>query len=137
MQFSFYDDPFLRIAFTFHRRCQIFGIQQTFMGFLQQLVIWYIIYDLLFEMRSDIPKWNLCKVVVYYKRHKNQSERAYEVIHETHFHSFAPHIITCTYPAKYHGCYVVEWIPGDVDEFHWYLNNLTDFFKNTHIARVN
>ena len=43
MQFSFYDDPFLRIVFTFHRRCQIFGIRQMFMGFLQQLVKWYII----------------------------------------------------------------------------------------------
>ena len=29
---------------------------------------------------------------------------------------------------KHHGCYVVKGVPGDVYEFYWYLNNLTDCF---------
>ena len=26
-----------------------------------------------------------------------------------------------------YGYYVFKGVPGDVDEFHWYLNKLTDF----------
>ena len=44
--------------------------------------------------------------------------------------------VTWSRRAKHYGCYIVKWIPGDVDEFHWYLDNFSNFLQNFCLLRI-